>query len=98
MLASGSNDESVILWDVKTGGSIGYLGRDLNWVMDISFNSHDSTLVAATGNGEIVAWIVSVEAWKCLACKIANRNLTLDEWQLYLGNEPYRKTCPNISS
>jgi WD40 repeat protein len=24
------------------------------------------------------------------------RNLTLDEWHQYIGNEPYRKTCPNL--
>jgi hypothetical protein len=24
------------------------------------------------------------------------RNLTQTEWQQYLGEEPYRKTCPNL--
>lgn len=26
-----------------------------------------------------------------------SRNLTCQEWQEYLGNEPYRKTCPNLT-
>ncbi len=30
------------------------------------------------------------------ACRRLPRNLTREEWPLYLGNEPYRKTCPNL--
>jgi len=30
------------------------------------------------------------------ACQRLSRNLTEAEWQQYLGDEPYRKTCPNL--
>ena len=30
------------------------------------------------------------------ACQHAPRNLTLEEWQLTIRSEPYRKTCPNL--
>jgi len=30
------------------------------------------------------------------ACQRLSRNLTETEWQQYLGDEPYRKTCPNL--
>jgi hypothetical protein len=30
------------------------------------------------------------------ACSRLSRNLTRWEWRLYLGDEPYRKTCPNL--
>ncbi len=30
------------------------------------------------------------------ACSRLTRNLTADEWKQYLGDEPYRKTCPNL--
>ncbi len=30
------------------------------------------------------------------ACSRLKRNLTPDEWKQYLGDEPYRKTCPNL--
>jgi hypothetical protein len=29
------------------------------------------------------------------ACDRLGRNLNREEWRQYLGNEPYRKTCPN---
>lgn len=44
---------------------------------------------------------VSVWAWQpadliALACTRVQRNLTKEEWKQYLGNEPYRATCPNL--
>jgi hypothetical protein len=30
------------------------------------------------------------------ACGKLTRNLTRDEWQKYLGDAPYRPTCPEI--
>lgn len=44
---------------------------------------------------------VSVWAWQpadliAQACARVSRNLAEEEWQQYLGNEPYRATCPNL--
>jgi WD40 repeat protein/energy-coupling factor transporter ATP-binding protein EcfA2 len=30
------------------------------------------------------------------ACSRLGRNLTIQEWNQYLGNQPFRKTCPNL--
>lgn len=32
--------------------------------------------------------------WPDRACRIANRNLTPEEWQYYLEGETYHQTCP----
>ncbi len=37
-----------------------------------------------------------VQSWLKRACYIANSNLTRDEWQRYMGDIPYRPTCPNL--
>jgi WD40 repeat protein len=31
-----------------------------------------------------------------LACQIVGRNLTQEEWQQFLGDQPYHKTCPDL--
>jgi len=31
-----------------------------------------------------------------VACSRLTRNLTENEWLNYVGNEPYRKTCPDL--
>jgi len=38
-------------------------------------------------------WYVGLEAWKEIACQIAGRNLTPEEWSTYIVDFPYRKTC-----
>lgn len=40
--------------------------------------------------------LVNPSAWRALACIIANRQLSPDEWTAYLGDIPYRETCPNL--
>jgi WD40 repeat protein len=69
---------------------------------------HSSKLynVTVSPNGRYVATIsdenvVTVWMWRVAdaidqACRRLTRNLTFDEWQRYLGNEPYRKTCPAL--
>ena len=37
---------------------------------------------------------IDPESWRAQACEIAGRNLTLIEWQQFIGDETYRKTCP----
>jgi hypothetical protein len=29
-------------------------------------------------------------------CRVANRNLSLTEWEQYLPGQPYRKICPTL--
>ena len=41
-------------------------------------------------------WRIQVHELIQLACQIANRNLTQDEWQRLLGNTPYHKTCVDL--
>ena len=51
-----------------------------------------------TGNGlfnGLTRWDVSPTAWQSSACLAAGRNLTKAEWTEYLGDEPYRPTCPD---
>ena len=38
-------------------------------------------------------WDADPSSWVRTACAIAGRNLTLAEWQRYLPDRPYRRTC-----
>ena len=43
----------------------------------------------------ILIWDVGNESsWKEKLCRIAGRNFTQEEWQRYLDDRPYEKTCP----
>ena len=52
-----------------------------------STGSHDHTAVL---------WLWKTEDLRDEACKRLSYNLTMAEWSRYVGNTPYRKTCPNL--
>ena len=40
----------------------------------------------------IILWDISRESRRTRACRIANRDLTDEEWRGFLGDERYRRT------
>ncbi len=94
-LASGSSDQSIILWDVKTHQPLGEpLTGHKNQVLSVAFSPDGNTLASGGEDQNIILWDVNKESWLKRACQIAGRNFTKAEWQKYLGDRPYEKTCP----
>jgi WD40 repeat protein len=94
-LAIGGGDQSVRVWKIpeakevarfEMGGKIG----------GVAF-SHDMEFVAAASSDRTAR----IWRWRYAnligdACAHLSRNLTLNEWRTYLGDEPYRPTCPGL--
>lgn len=94
-IATGNN-KAVTLWDATSLQIVTQIGAVDYGVNSLAF-SDDSQILAATGNlEEIPLWDVSLSGWQLAACQIANRNLTPAEWQNYLPDLPYVKTCPDL--
>ena len=101
-VVSSSRDNTLRLWGVETGKTIGepWQGHSV-FVEGVAF-SPDSTKVVSASREDpnnrwdhtILIWDVDEESWKERLCRIAGRNFTREEWQHYLGNRPYEKTCP----
>ena len=92
-LASGTWDNTVRLWDMHNRLAAPVCRGHHQAVWAVAF-SHDSRWLASGSEDNTVRlWLIQVNELTQLACQIAHRNLTQDEWLRLLGDEPYHKTC-----
>ena len=86
ILASAGSDRTIILWDVATGIA---LGRPLNGhrgsIRSLAFSPGGERLVSGGDDGAWL-WQLDPEVWRQRACRIANRDLTSEERELFLGS------------
>jgi WD40 repeat protein len=93
--ATAGTDGKVALWNGETGAPLGsvLVGRpDVG--LDLQYLSGGSMLIAS-GDGSISRWNTTTAHSTDVACQIAGRNLTHDEWRDALGSRPYHETCPS---
>lgn len=95
ILASSSADGDIRLWDAKTHELLGTLAAQQNGVEGIVFSPRKGILASVGEDNSIIFWNVDFDGWVSEACRIANRNLTPQEWSTYVGSGSYRKTCPD---
>ena len=93
MVVSSRADE-IYLWDAVTGQQIGNPISEHNAaVNNVVFSTDGRILISNSGDNTIHLWDMDIESWKEKACQRAGRNLALQEWQTYFGDEPYQITC-----
>jgi WD40 repeat protein len=92
---------SVWIWEMPGGrGKEVFRFVQDTYINDISFSPDGMYL--AIGGGSLISNEVRnlrLCIWRpedliAEACSRLNRNLTREEWKQYLGDEPYRETCP----
>ena len=95
-VVSSSRDNTVRVWHIQTGQMVGLPFADQHTEMkDLAFNPDGSRLIAA-GSNSVYFWDADVTSWVRRACALTNRNLSITEWRKYMGDAPYRRTCPDL--
>jgi WD40 repeat protein/serine/threonine protein kinase len=97
LLASGSHDKTILLWDVNERQRIGgpLIGHT-DWINAIAFSPDGGLLTSAGDDQRAISWDTNLRSWESQACLIANRNLTIEEWERFLQESSFDKTCPTL--
>jgi WD40 repeat protein len=98
-LASGSADETIIFWDVESHRRLGLpLKSHQDEVSAVAFDPTGRFLAASSYDSTYSLW--SREFWthdrktlEASVCDKVARSLTRVEWEEFLPDEPYRRTC-----
>lgn len=87
----------VQLWDAEEGIKLGqsFSGHKRS-VYGLGFSPDGRWLLSGSLDGVVMLWTLDMADWRVRACRIANRNLTQQEWEQFFGDQPYRATCGDI--
>ncbi|HSF80281.1 MAG TPA: hypothetical protein VLA49_03550, partial [Anaerolineales bacterium] len=92
---SGGDDGSARVWEARTGAELVRLQHD-DPVTSVAFSPDGELAISGSADGSARVWYWRIEDLINEICRRLSRNLTEEEGQQYLGDEPYRPTCPNL--
>jgi WD40 repeat protein len=98
-LSSTGLDKLVILWDMTQNPITGTtLSKHEGGAYTAAFSPDGTELVTGGIDNLVIVWDITFlrdtarDVWEGHACRIANRNLTVREWERFLTTD-YRETC-----
>ncbi len=105
-MASASKDFKIRLWNMRNLKEQPIVLSDHDWVWDVAFSPDDEQLVVGINSVKenigsidypIHVWPTRVETMSGILCPLATRNMTKDEWDIFVGEDlKYESTCPNL--
>jgi WD40 repeat protein len=83
------------VWSVPGGNLLSQVEAEAGF-RDYTFSPDGRRLLTGSADGDVALWLWRSEDLRDEACRRLTRNLDADEWARYLGDRPYRATCPAL--
>ncbi|NIM92881.1 MAG: TIR domain-containing protein [Anaerolineales bacterium] len=96
MIVTASLDSTARLWDVFSGKELAIVSGYFDAVRHASWKPDGGQFITTSWGGFVRVFAVPTATAEA-ACNYVVRNLTAEEWETYLGDQPYRDTCPEVS-
>jgi WD40 repeat protein/energy-coupling factor transporter ATP-binding protein EcfA2 len=92
-LASASYDKTVRFLDVETKlpAAKPLIGRSA--ALTVAFSPDNNKIAVGSKDNRVRVWNLNPKEWLNIACNEVGRNLTKTEWNHYLPDQAYQKTC-----
>ena len=94
-LATADLDNKIRIREISADRFLVHIAYEKS-VNDLAFSPDGKYLAAASSDHTVRFWLWQAKDLLAEAQTLLTRNLTLEEWKQYFGDEPYRKTCPNL--
>ncbi len=95
-IVTGSNDGTARVWDAESGAEVAVLTGHQGGVLHAAWNNSGTRIVTTSDDKTARVYYVPIADLMEAVCERSIRNLSLSEWQRFMGNEPYHKTCPAL--
>jgi WD40 repeat protein len=89
-------DHTARIMEIATGREVARLLHPSD-LYNVSMSSNGQYIATAASGEVVTVWLWRLEDVIVEACRRLSRNLTVEEWKRFFGDEPYRKTCANRS-
>lgn len=98
LLASAGYDRKLQMWSVDQIEDLPITMDNNNGnIWKIAFSGDSDFLMASCNNGEVRVWQTNARMLAEQICPKLKRNMTPEEWKLYVGNEiGYESTCKSL--
>lgn len=99
LLATAGFDNKIQVWNMYNLNDFPLVMEDNfgAYAWDVAFSENDDYLVVGTKKGKIKKWPINANVMADEMCKNIKRNMTMDEWDRYVGNNiGFRNTCISL--
>ena len=94
LLLTASRDGTARVWETENPRKLPILLDDHNdWVLTATFDSNGEYIYTGSKDSFIRSWPLNPEVIAENICQTLSRQFTLDEWNDYVGDLPFEKTC-----